>query len=94
MFNKEPERDHCKMKSSHLVSGGYVSFREGCVITIWKKKKKGRFSRLAMFISSSQRIQKYIQVHLCFCDLYNQHIQSMVNCWFGLVVWDSRGTPK
>ena len=21
-------------------------------------------------------------------------IQPMVNCWFGLVVWDSRGTPK
>ena len=25
------------------------------------------------------------------CSQYNQ---LMVNCWFGLVVWDSRGTPK
>ena len=23
-----------------------------------------------------------------------QRCQLMVNCWFGLVVWDSRGTPK
>ena len=25
---------------------------------------------------------------------FDWKILLMVNCWFGLVVWDSRGTPK
>ena len=27
-------------------------------------------------------------------DWYIHLLQLMVNCWFGLVVWDYKGTPK
>ena len=28
------------------------------------------------------------------CFFYSLKFQLMVNCWFGLVVWESRSTPK